>query len=306
MFNLFTEMINKIKTTFSIKDLENLSGVKAHTIRIWEKRYNVLEPLRTDTNIRIYDLKSLQKILNINFLQEYGYKISKIATYSEDEIPSMVKSIVSHKNAKNLAINSFKIAMMNFDQELFFKTYNFLKEEKTFRQIFHEVFVPFLEEIGGLWQSDTISPAHEHFVSQLIRQLVISKIQEAASIKRTKLNKVFVLSLPLNEIHDLGLLYLHFEVVNFGYKAVYLGESMPIENLKDLKNHFPTIVFVSYFTVQPDTDAVVAYIKEMATALLDETNEIWLLGRKVQDLERNKLPERVTVFESLIELFHQL
>ncbi len=306
MFNLFIKMINKVKTTFSIKDLENLSGVKAHTIRIWEKRYNVLEPLRTDTNIRIYDLKSLQKILNINFLQEYGYKISKIATYPDEEIPQMVKSILSDKNANNHAINFFKMAMMNFDQELFLKTFNWLIEEKTFRQIFLEVFIPFLEEIGGLWQSDTISPAHEHFVTHLIRQYLMSTIHEGISKERTKLDKVFVLSLPLNEIHDLGLLYLYYEIVYSGYKVIYLGESMPIENLKDLKSHFSDIIYLSYFTVQPENDEVERYVKEMADELLGETNEIWLLGRKVQSLEMNQLPKRILVFNSLIELIRKL
>ena len=112
-------MINNVKNVFSIKDLENLSGIKAHTIRIWEKRYNVLQPMRTDTNIRLYDLASLQKLLNITLLHDHGYKISKIAAYSEEKIPSLVREITSSKNAKNHAISAFKMAMMNFDQELF-------------------------------------------------------------------------------------------------------------------------------------------------------------------------------------------
>ena len=109
-------MINDIKTVFSIKDLENLSGIKAHTIRIWEKRYKVLEPMRTDTNIRMYNLSSLQKLLNITLLHEYGYKISKIATFSEEKIQESVREIICKKNSRNYAINSFKMAMVNLDQ----------------------------------------------------------------------------------------------------------------------------------------------------------------------------------------------
>jgi DNA-binding transcriptional MerR regulator len=152
-------MINNIKTVFSIKDLENLSGIKAHTIRIWEKRYNILEPMRTDTNIRLYNLTSLQKLLNITLLHEYGYKISKIATFPEEKIPQLVREIISMKNSQNYAINSFKMAMMNFDQELFFNTFDWLISEKSFQQVFKEHFLPLLKELGLLWQSQTISPA---------------------------------------------------------------------------------------------------------------------------------------------------
>ena len=157
--------MNNIKNTFSIKDLENLSGIKAHTIRIWEKRYNILSPMRTDTNIRHYDLQSLQKLLNICLLNDYGYKISKIAQFPQEKIPKMVQEIVSEKSAKSHAINSFKMAMVNFDQALFLKTYDELLSEKSFKEIFYEVFIPLITEIGLLWQSETISPSHEHFIS---------------------------------------------------------------------------------------------------------------------------------------------
>lgn len=306
MFNLLLKMINNIKTTFTIKDLENLSGVKAHTIRIWEKRYELFQPIRTQTNIRVYDLKSLQKLLNVVFLQDYGYKISRIATYSEEETSELVRNIISDRNANNHAINILKMAMMNFDHSLFIKTYNWLSEEKTFRQIFQEVFIPFMEEIGALWQTDTISPAHEHFVSHIIRQKVLLNIHEVQLKERTQVDKVFVLFLPLNEIHDLGLLYLNYEIAYTGHQVVYLGESMPIEYLKDLKKHFSNIVFVSYFTIQPEIDEVKDYVGELEEQLLDDTNEIWLLGRKVQNTEWNHLPERVTVFSSLSELIQKL
>jgi DNA-binding transcriptional MerR regulator len=299
-------MLNNINTTFSIKDLENLSGIKAHTIRIWEKRYDVFQPLRSDTNIRIYDIKSLQKLLNINFLHEYGYKISKIATYSDDEIPLMVRTIISEKNSKNHAINVFKIAMVNFDHQLFAKIYDWLLEEKTFRQIFQEVFIPFLEEIGHLWQTDTITPAHEHFISHLIRQKIILNIHQAQLKDRSQFDKTFVLSLPLNEIHDLGLLYLYFEISNQGYQVVYLGESMPIENLKDVKDHFTNIIFISYLTIQPYMEDLEDYINEMTTQLLDDNSEVWLLGRMTKHLKTDNLSSKIIVFDNVLELIHKL
>ncbi|MFZ0595999.1 MAG: MerR family transcriptional regulator, partial [Flavobacterium sp.] len=201
-------MINNIKTVFSIKDLENLSGIKAHTIRIWEKRYNILEPMRTDTNIRLYNLQNLQKLLNITLLHEYGYKISKIATYSEEKIPQLVREIISKKNSQNYAITSFKMAMMNFDQEIFFNTFDWLISEKSFKEVFKDHFLPLLKELGLLWQSETITPANEHFMSHLIKQKILIYTESLQIQKPAKTNRIFVLSLPLNEIHQIGLLYL--------------------------------------------------------------------------------------------------
>lgn len=298
--------MNNIKNVFSIKDLENLSGIKAHTIRIWEKRYQVLEPMRTDTNIRLYDLVSLQKLLNITFLHEYGYKISKISNYSDREIQELVKQIVSSKNAKNHAINAFKMAMMNFDQQLFLNTYNWLSEEKSFKEIFHQVFIPLLDEIGLLWQTDTISPAHEHFISYLIRQKIILNSEKLQFLDPVKQDRVFVLSLPLNEIHELGLMYLHYEILLSGYRSIYLGESMPIHNLKDLKKHFSSIVYVSCLTVKPDRDEVNEYVQEMVDVLSDETTELWFTGRLASCITSETLLKKVSVFSSMAELTSQL
>ncbi|SEA95892.1 B12 binding domain-containing protein [Flavobacterium gillisiae] len=298
--------MNNIKNVFSIKDLENLSGIKAHTIRIWEKRYNVLQPMRTDTNIRLYDLASLQKLLNITLLHDYGYKISKISAYPEDQIPVMVREIVSSKSAKNHAITAFKMAMMNFDQELFFNTYNWLTEEKSFKEIFNQVFIPLLEELGLLWQTDTITPAHEHFISYLIKQKVLVNTEKLQTVKPTKLERVFVLSLPMNEIHELGLMYLNYEILLSGHKTVYLGESMPIDNLKDLKKHFESIVFVSYLTVQPERSAIDDYIGQMTDELLDDTTELWYTGWLTQFIDKENLSERVVVFDSIAELVEKI
>lgn len=298
--------MNNIKSVFSIKDLENLSGIKAHTIRIWEKRYQVFEPMRTDTNIRLYDLGSLQKLLNITFLHEYGYKISKIATYSESEIQTLVKQIISAKNSKNHALNVFKMAMMNFDQELFFNTYNWLAEEKSFKEIFYQVFMPLLDEIGLLWQTDTISPANEHFISYLIRQKIILNSEKLQFLEPKRQDKVFVLSLPLNEIHELGLMYLHYEILLNGYRSIYLGESMPIHNLKDLKKHFSSIIYISFLTVKPDRDEVDAYVQEMADELLDESTELWYAGRLVSLINSEALLNKVSVFNSIPDLTARL
>ncbi|WGK94504.1 MULTISPECIES: MerR family transcriptional regulator [Flavobacterium] len=294
--------MNNVKNVFSIKDLENLSGIKAHTIRIWEKRYNILQPMRTDTNIRLYDLASLQKLLNITLLHNYGYKISKIATYKPEDIPNLVREIVTNKTAKSHALSEFKMAMMHFDQELFFKTYNWLMAEKSFREIFYEVLVPLMQELGVLWQTDTISPAHEHFITFLIKQKLLIQTEQLQVLKPTKTDKIFVLSLPMNEIHELGLMYLNYEILAKGYKTIYLGESMPISNLKDLKRHFDSIVFVSYLTVQPDRETVNDYVLEMKKELEDETTQIWYIGRMAAYIDTRNLSENMSVFSSIESL----
>lgn len=291
--------MNNVKNVFSIKDLENLSGIKAHTIRIWEKRYNVLEPMRTDTNIRLYDLASLQKLLNITLLHDFGYKISKISKYPPETIPALVREIVTNKTAKSHAISEFKIAMMNFDQELFFNTYDWLTKEKSFQEIFYDVFLPLMNEIGMLWQTDTITPSHEHFITFLIKQKLLIQTEQLQIRKPTKTDKVFVLSLPMNEIHELGLMYLNYEILTKGYKTIYLGESVPIDSLKYLKNHFESIVFVSYLTVQPDKDNVNEYITEMKQVLESDTTSLWFIGRMVAHIDPAIVDKKMQVFQSI-------
>ena len=233
--------MNNIKSTFSIKDLENLSGIKAHTIRIWEKRYELLEPMRTDTNIRLYDIKNLQKLLNVVLLTDFGYKISKISKLNQEEIEKFVIKIQTDNIFYNYFLSNFKMAMLNFDQTLFFFLYNELLSQKKFSTIFYATLIPLLEEIGILWATNTITPAHEHFISHLIKQKILIEIEKYQLQQNEVSDKTYVLYLPFNEIHDLGLLFLHHEIITKGHHSVYLGRSLPIENLIDLNHHFNKI-----------------------------------------------------------------
>lgn len=216
--------MNNVKKTFSIKDLENLSGIKAHTIRIWEKRYELLSPERTSTNIRTYSLNSLQKLLNVTLLYNEGHKISKIAKIPEENIPKLVKEIASKETVQNHSMTTFKMAMMNFDQALFMKTFEFLMKEKTFHEIFKEVFIPLLNELGMLWQTDSISPAHEHFITNLIKQRIMVNTEIHQRKGPTNSSRIFVPFLPDNEIHEIGLLYTNYEIVRLGYQSIYLAK----------------------------------------------------------------------------------
>jgi MerR family transcriptional regulator, light-induced transcriptional regulator len=298
--------MNNVKNVFSIKDLENFSGIKAHTIRIWEKRYGVLTPLRSDTNIREYNLLNLQKLLNITLLHEYGYKISKIADYTDEKINTSVREIISEKSVKNHAINAFKIAMINFDQSLFFNTYNNLLSNKTFREVFFEVVIPLMNEIGLLWQSNSISASHEHFISYLIKQKLLINTEKVQVLTPTKQDKVFVLYLPENEIHELGLMYLNYEILLQGYKTIYLGESVPIESLEDLKKYFENIIYVSYLTVEPNKDKISDYVKKAAKEILTPDSEIWFVGRLTKYIDVNQHNSQISVLENIAEFVNKM
>jgi MerR family transcriptional regulator, light-induced transcriptional regulator len=292
--------MNNIKSTFSIKDLENLSNVKAHTIRIWEKRYDLLEPMRTDTNIRLYDIKNLQKLLNVVLLTNFGYKISKISKLNQEEIEKFVLKIQTDKTVNNHVISQFKMAMLNFDQSLFVKTYNELLSQKDFSAVFFETFIPLLEEIGVLWTTNTITPAHEHFISHLIKQKILIEIEKYQIQQNTISNETFILYLPFNEIHDLGLLFLHHEIITKGHHSVYLGRSLPIENLIELNNHFNKITYITYLTVEPGEDEIDNYINEFENTILNNNNnELLILGRKAQTINNEKLPKRIKSIENI-------
>lgn len=294
--------MNNVKDVFSIKDLENLSGIKAHTIRIWEKRYNVLEPMRSDTNIRYYSLDNLQKLLNIVILHKFGYKISKISKLNEPEIVGLVNQITTSKNANNLAISQFKVAMMNFDQTLFIETYDLLLKEKSFRDVFYTVFIPLIEELGYLWQTNTISPAHEHFISYLIKQKVLTNTEKLQYTNTTRDDKTFVLFLPPNEIHELGLMYLNYEIIAKGFKSIYLGESVPTDSLKAIVDTFDNITFVGYITVEPTQEEINPYVENLVEVVTKNNNHnVHLIGRMTEFIE-NKTPEKLTLFNSIENL----
>jgi DNA-binding transcriptional MerR regulator len=290
--------LNNIKSDFTIKDLENISGIKAHTIRIWEKRYNLLEPKRTETNIRYYTNKHLTKLLNIALLNKNNFKISKIAEMSEENLTLNARELAFKIAVDDDAINSFKLAMFQFDKNLFNTTYNKLLQKKNFREIFKDIFVPFLEHIGVLWHTETLLPAHEHFISNLITQ----KIQintENIQYSTVKSNNTYVLFLPENEIHELGLLYLNYELVLRGFNTIYLGQSLPLDNLDCFFNTEATITFVTTLTIMPYEDKVLDYFKEIDSIIKETDHKFIAIGRKTTNLKNLD-------FESYIELHKTL
>jgi len=300
--------MDNMKSDFSIKDLENISGIKAHTIRIWEKRYKLLEPERTETNIRHYGLKSLQKLLNVAFLNSNGIKISKIAKLSNEEVSADVREIASRGNIEHHAINALKMSMFHFDQVLFYKTYMNLLERHNFREIFYDIFIPLLNEMGLLWQTNTISPSHEHFISVHIKQKILLNIEKLQSLEPKPDTRTFILFLPENEIHDIGLLFVNYELRSRGYHTIFLGESIPMESLIDVLDFFNEITFVSYFTVKPnEREDILIYLNNFKQLLLKkESSKLWILGHKLGLLQANDYPKSTYGFNSIENLVKEL
>lgn len=300
--------MNNFRNVYSIKDLENISGIKAHTIRIWEKRYNILEPMRTDTNIRYYDFVSIQKLLNITLLHNHGYKISKISQYPSDHIPGLVQEIITDKTYKSHAINAFKVAMLNFDREAFFKSYEQLLVNKSFSSVFSDVFVPLLNEIGLLWQTNTITAAHEHFITNLIKQKLDVELELLAGTQLIDQDRVFILFLPAQETHDLGLKYLNYEIFKNGYKTIYLGENIQITDLQKMTQQFESAVFLTYITSSPMAEEINGYITTLQQTLLNEdvSSELWVTGIGIEHLKMETKTNRTKVFMSMNHIIKSL
>lgn len=302
LFNVFSKKMNNIKSAFTIKDLENLTGIKAHTIRIWEKRYGVLQPMRTDTNIRVYDTKSLQKLLNINTLNNFGYKISNIAKLPEERIPQMVKEIITSKTVNDHVLRNFKLSMMNFDTKLFLDTYNELLAARPFRDIFYDNFIPLLEEMGNLWQTETITPAHEHFISNLIKQKIMVNIESLQNTPPKLTDRTYVLYLPEGEIHEIGLMLINYELLYKGYHTVYLGETVPVEDLVNIKQIFEHVTFVTYMTIEHEAGETNRYMQQLkSTVLTDTDTEFVLSGRCSDFLSDTLMTEQIKTYRAVRE-----
>lgn len=295
-----------MNASFSIKDLENICGVKAHTIRIWEKRYHLLSPKRTDTNIRSYNMESLKKLLNVSFLVNCGYKISRISKLTPEEIDEYLKSIVSDQTVVDKSFNNLKLAMLNYNGHIFCETFEEARKRFNFNEIFYNIFIPFLNEIGMLWQTNTINSSHEHFITSLIKQKLWTRINELQQ-KKSKSNKTFVLFLPEGEINDISLLFLNNLLLNKGHKTIFLGPNIAVNYLKDLSKLHNNLVFISYFTIAPLSENVNEYIDDFKDRICTPNNhELWVMGRIIREVPvavdfNLKVIQSFDDFEKLIE-----
>jgi DNA-binding transcriptional MerR regulator len=215
---------------FSIKDIEILTGIKPHTIRIWEQRYGIIKPQRTATNIRYYTENDLKLMLNVSLLNKMGFKISKITCLKPNEIEHKVLSLVEQANDADINLSALLNCMVRLDEDTFEHLLNKYLETNGLETTMTRILFPFLYRIGLLWQTGSITPAYEHFFTNLVRQKIIAAIDKQVLTPLPDAKR-FLLFLPPNEPHELGLLYAHYVIRQRGHRSVYMGLNLPIEHI---------------------------------------------------------------------------
>lgn len=219
--------------TYSMSQVETLTGINAHTLRAWERRYNFILPERTETNIRYYSDAQLKNLLNIGILVRNGYRVSSVDKMERAEIHELVNQILTtHSDANNDKINGLVLSMLEMDEHAFTKIYNSAVADLSLLKTFTELIYPFLNLVGGLWTTNKIVPAHEHFISNLIRQKIIAGIAGLPSPKEDA--KRILLFLLEEESHELGLLLSSYIAKKAGWKVYYLGQNVPTKNIIEI------------------------------------------------------------------------
>jgi MerR family transcriptional regulator, light-induced transcriptional regulator len=280
---------------YSINDLEKLSGIKAHTIRIWEQRYELICPERTKTNIRYYDDFNLKLLLNIALLNKNGIKISKIATMSKTEIQEKV-SLISEVNFQyDTQLDAITIAMIEMDEYKFDRILSSNIQQMGFERTIMEVIYPFLERLSLLWLTGSVNPVQEHFMSYLLRQKVIVAIDKEPIVSGKDVKK-FLIYLPEGERQELSLLFMHYMLKSRRNQVIYIGQDITLDDLRDTYNiHKPDYVFSLINEPFPKI-SIQQYID--AVSCLFEKSHILFSGYQVVNKEL-KMPQNMTILDSL-------
>lgn len=282
---------------YSIKELEKLSGIKAHTIRIWEKRYKIIEPQRTPSNVRYYSDDDVKKIINVSLLNTHGHKISAIARMNHDELAQKVHDLSKTEKQSDLHIDQLVVSMLDLDEETFESVLGDLEKKFGFETTVTEIIYPFLEKIGILWQTGNITPAHEHFISNLIRQKIIVSIASLPLPSKSTIR--VLLFLPENELHEIGLLFYHYLTRKCGFRSYYLGQSVPHIDLRKVYDiHRPHLLITS-LTSTPSPQALNDYLKTLSD---DFPSSRILASGAVLRKASFHFPANLKVFETAVEL----
>lgn len=285
-------------SNYSIKDLEQLSGIKAHTLRIWEQRYSIITPKRTDTNIRTYDDQDLKLVLNISLLKDHGYKISEISKMSIEDMYRDVVKISDRQQNYPDQIHALTLSMIDLDEERFEKIVSTNILQFGFENTMIHIIFPFLNRIGTLWVTGSVGPAQEHFISNLIRQKLIVAIDSQTNKQRPD-GKKYMLFLPEGELHEINLLFSNYLIRARYNKVIYLGQSLPFNELAFAYNlHKPDYLFTSITSV-PANHEVQPYVDQLVRAFPE--SHLLLTGYQVigQDIT---IPDNATIINQIDDL----
>ncbi len=282
---------------FTIKDLENLSGIKAHTIRIWEQRYSFLTPSRTGTNIRVYSNEELKTVLNISLLNKYGFKISHIDQMSELELKEKILGLNHLQAQQERIVNQ----MINCMIDLSFEEFESILDDYIFKRgvekTVTQIIFPFLERVGILWLTNHINPAQEHLITNIVRQKLIMGIQTANPIFSS--SKQCILFLPEGEHHELGLLFVHYLLKSKGVKVIYLGSNVPIKDLEYLSSlKSPDFVY-THLTSLANNFNFDKFLNQLGTKIPKQNI---IVSGHLTSCYKKKLPENIHFKTSLSEV----
>ncbi|TAH26323.1 MAG: MerR family transcriptional regulator [Cytophagales bacterium] len=278
---------------YSIKDLERLSGIKAHTIRIWEQRYHLLAPDRGGRNIRSYSNNELKKLLNVNFLNQCGYKISDIAALTDEELKEKLSSITKNNfNESSDYINMLIIAMIEVDEDKFNQVVSDCVSKHGFEYCVDKIIFPFLRKIGIMWIAGDVNPAQEHFISHLIRQKIIVQIDILKSPSSEMACK-HILYLPEGEWHELSLLYYTYLIKKTGVRYLYLGQSVPFDDIKIIVEQVKPKTIITIITTPLLEVSLSEYITKVAQLI--PNGKLLISGFQIHK-EKISLSENVNTF----------
>lgn len=245
---------------YTIRDLERISGIKAHTIRIWEKRFGLIEPERTSTNIRTYCDAELRKLLNVSILNKNGYKISRIAKLTIEEIFVNINKLSENPCDTESQIDNLALAMIDLDELKFEKILSRSIIQFGFEDTVIKVIIPFLVRIGIMWQTGTINAAHEHFISNLVRQKMFVAIDSLVAGNSPN-SKTALLFLPEGELHEMGLLFTNYLIRKKGHRVIYLGQNVPLNDLIEVAKKCYFEVLVTSFISSVSAEDIMNYLQ---------------------------------------------
>lgn len=280
---------------YSIRELEHLSGIKAHTIRIWEQRYGILQAARTDTGIRFYSESELKYLMRLALLNRNGYKISKLAKMPQEQIAEMVEDMVKAPQEFASHIEGLLLATMEYDEDRFEKIINTCILQIGFETTVIKVIFPYLEKVGMMWVSGTVIAAQEHFVSQLLRQKLIVAI-DGQTTRLSPTARTFVLFLPNGEWHELSLLFLHYLLKSRQHRVIYLGGSVPLKDVIQVGEAIQPDGFYTIITTNPIGYSLVDYLNTLATTF--PKTQVFASGGAMQTTPRG-LERNIYVLQSL-------
>jgi DNA-binding transcriptional MerR regulator len=281
-------------SSYTIKDLEQISGIKAHTIRIWEQRYHFLQPQRTETNIRSYSADELKVILNVSLLNKYGFKISHIDKMSNSEMEEKILGLNQFDAEKERVVNSLIKDMVSLNMVAFERQLDTYIAQKGIEKTITEIIFSFLERVGVLWITNHINPAQEHLASNLIRQKIILGIEKLPKIFQS--SKLVVLFMPEGEYHEIGILFVHFLLKQKGLNVDYLGANVPLVDLKYLTEYKKVDLLYSHITAPIKGFKIGKFMEQLGQ--INSNIPVVLTGQMLQEY-KGTVANHIQVMKSL-------